>query len=97
MTAKIPQTDRMETTSLDIALHALTPLRVFIILLSFVIGAKLFTSYRRLQHIPGPWYVGVTPFWISYHTLKLDLYRAVSDSLEKNGKKSSIDEILLIR
>ena len=95
MTADIPQTDRMETTSLDIALHALTPLRVLIVFILFVIGAKLFTSYRKLQHIPGPWYVGVTPFWISYHTLKLDLYRAVSDSLEKNGKQYSISGTLL--
>lgn len=85
----------MATTSLDIALHALTPLRALIVLVSFVIGAKLFTSYRRLQHIPGPWYVGVTPFWISYHTLKLDLYRAVSDSLEKNGKQYSMSGTLL--
>ncbi len=42
-------------------------------------------SYRKLQHIPGPWLARFSQLWMLNVTLKGDLYLAMEEVIQKYG------------
>lgn len=63
------------------------------VLLSFAGGlwfiylvASTYLSYRKLQHIKGPWLASISPLWMFYYTCRGTLYLAVEDALKKYGE-----------
>lgn len=46
-----------------------------------------YLSYRKLQHIKGPWLASISPLWMFYYTCRGTLYLAVKDALMKHGKE----------
>ena len=53
-------------------------------LIYFVVSTYL--SFRKLQHIKGPWLASISLLWMFYYSCRGTLYLAVEDALRKYGK-----------
>ena len=49
-----------------------------------------YLSYRKLQHIKGPFLASISPLWMFYYACRGTLYLAVENAIRKYGKAQQL-------
>lgn len=57
-------------------------------------AVRTWLSYRRLQHIKGPWLASISNLWVFYHTCRSQLYLAGQEALRRDGMLSMVPVVL---
>ena len=60
---------------------------LFVVLLVMVyLGTRLYWTWHRLRHIPGPPGTGLSKWWMLRNTLGGDMHLATKDACKKYGE-----------
>jgi hypothetical protein len=80
---------RREAKYRTMDLRYLAPLPILaglVFALLVYVAVATFLSYRRLQHIKGPWLASISPLWLFHHTVRGRVYLACQEALIKYGR-----------
>lgn len=50
---------------------------------------SIYTTWRRLRHIPGPWSAGLSKWWMLRNTLGGSMHLALKEACDTYGKLAS--------
>lgn len=50
-------------------------------------SVSIYTTYRRLRHIPGPRTAGISKWWMLRNTLGGNMHLALKEACETHGKR----------